>query len=128
MPLIEASARGETVEFDRPAFAQIDRTWGRPTGDPDPLVSITKGPIRAFQPTAPGKEGEVEFYDHAQDPWEARNLAQPGPDGVRRLPEPIHAAVQEYLAMPPAAWGAPVDVELDEMELHQLKALGYVVQ
>lgn len=128
MPLIEASARGETVEFDRPAFAQIDRTWGRPTGDPDPLVSITKGPIRAFQPTAPGKEGEVEFYDHAQDPWEARNLAQPGPDGVRRLPEPIHAAVQEYLAMPPAAWGEPVDVELDEMELHQLRALGYVVQ
>lgn len=128
VPLMLAAARGEKVELDRPVFAEIDRTWGRPSGDPDPLVAITEGPIRAFQPVAEAKRGEVEIYDHTDDPREARNLAQPGPDGVRRLPEPIEAAVQAYLAMPPAAWGAPSDVELDEMELHQLKALGYVVQ
>jgi arylsulfatase A-like enzyme len=124
LPLVEAAARGEEIAFDRPAFAQIDRTWGRPTGDPDPLVAITKGPIRALKPVAAQAAGTAEYYDHGSDPWEKKNLAAaPGSP----LPPDIAKAIDDYLALPPVAWGAK-EVELDEMELHQLRALGYVIQ
>jgi arylsulfatase A-like enzyme len=123
VPLIEAAAKGQPSGFDRPAFAEIDRTWGRPTGGSDPLVSITKGPIRAMQASAPEKTGEVEYYDHGSDPWETKNLAS----NAGKLPDDIAGELERYRALPPV-WGAPKEVELDEMELHQLRALGYVVR
>lgn len=128
VPLIEAAANGSQADFDRPAFAQIDRSWGRPSADPDPLIMITRGDIRAFQPTMEGKQGEVEYYDHSTDPWEAKNLAVAGPDGRKSLPPEVDQAIRDYLAMPAVAWGGPQEVELNEMELNQLRALGYVIQ
>jgi arylsulfatase A-like enzyme len=124
VPLIQAAAKGEKSGFDRPAYAQIDRTWGRPSGDPDSLLSVTKGTIRAFQPLSEDKQGDLEFYDHSADPWEAKNLAKKGGE----LPPEIAQAIRDYETMPPVAWGSPKEVELDEMELHQLRALGYVVR
>jgi arylsulfatase A-like enzyme len=128
MPLIRAAAKGEASGFDRPAFAQIDRTWGRPTMDPDPLVSVTKGSLRAFQATAEGKTGNAELYDHATDPWEKENLATEDGSGGKKLPPELAELVKGYVAQPAVAWGAPVDVQLNEMELNQLRALGYVVK
>lgn len=127
LPLVQAAAKGERVEFDRPAWAQIDRAWGRPTMDPDPLVAVTKGSLRAMQPTAPDKVGKAELYDHASDPWEKNNLAVADADGNRKLPPDLAALVDEYLAQPRVTWGTPSEVELNEMELNQLRALGYVI-
>jgi len=128
IPLIEAAGRGETAPFDRPVFAEIDRSWGRPSADPDLLVSVAQGPYRAMRPLQPAKAGEVEYYDHTSDPWEAKNLAASKNGGNGALPPELARALDGYLDQPPVAWGKPKEVELDEMELSQLKALGYVIK
>jgi arylsulfatase A-like enzyme len=128
VPLIQAAGKGETIPFDRPAFAEIDRTWGRPTGDPDLLVAITQGPYRAMRPLLPARADEVEYFDHTSDPWEAKNLALTANGGNGALPPELSQALDAYLQEPPVAWGKPKEVELNEMELSQLRALGYVVK
>jgi arylsulfatase A-like enzyme len=128
LPLIEGAGKGESAAFDRPAFAQIDRTWGRPTGDPDPLVAVTQGPFRAMRPLTPGTEPAVEYFDHTNDPWEAKNLAAAKNGGTGALPPELTQTLDDYSNKPPVAWGGPKDVKLDEMELNQLRALGYVIQ
>lgn len=128
LPLIEAAARGDSVAFDRPAFAEIDRAWGRPNKDSDRLIAVTQGPYRATRQLAPGKEQDVEYYDHSQDPWEAKNLALPKYGGTRTLPLELAQSLDGYLSLPPATWGEPREVHLDEMELNQLRALGYDIK
>jgi arylsulfatase A-like enzyme len=127
LPLVAAAAKGEDPPFDRPAFAEIDRSWGRPQATPDPLVAITKGPFRAFQPTDPAKKSKVEYYDHTKDPWEKRNLASAKEGGNDTLPPDLEDPIQAYLALAPVQWGKPKEVQIDEMELNQLRALGYVI-
>ena len=128
LPLIEAAARGESVAFDRPVFSEIDRTWGRPKAAPDPLIAVTQGRYRATRALAPGKEHDVEYFDHAEDPWEAKNLALPKNGGSGTLPLELAQLLDGYLGMPPANWGEPREVHLDEMELNQLRALGYELE
>lgn len=127
LPLVEAAAKGETPPNDRAVFSQIDRSWGRPSADPDVLVALTQGNYRAMRPLAPGKEQEVEFFDITQDPWEAKNLAAPANGGQKLLPPELIYTLDAYLSSPPVAWGKPREVPLDEMELSALRALGYVV-
>jgi arylsulfatase len=128
LPLVEAAAKGETAPFPRPAFAQIDRTWGRPTGDPDPLIAVSQGQLRAMRAALPEKEKGVEYFDHTSDPWEAKNLAASKNGGDGSLPTELGQAIDTYLNEPPVTWGKAKEVELDEMELNQLRALGYVIQ
>jgi len=128
LPLVEAAANGETPAYDRPVFSEIDRSWGRPSADPDVLVAVTQGPYRAMRPLAAGKELEVEYFDHTQDPWEAKNLAAPANGGQKVLPPELVQSLDGYLNLPPVAWGKPTEVPLEEMDLSALKALGYVVK
>jgi arylsulfatase A-like enzyme len=128
VPLILAAARGEKATLERPAYAHLDRAWGRPSDPPDPLVTVTTEEFRAFQATAPGKESVAELYDRATDPWEKDNVAPKNESGGRTLPPEVAKLVQDYLALPPVAWGSPTEVELNEMELNQLRALGYVIK
>jgi arylsulfatase A-like enzyme len=128
LPLVQAAAKGQKSDFTRPAFQEIDRTWGRPSAEPDPLVGITQGSIRAMQPATPAKKSAVELYDHANDPWEKTNLAADDPGGGKKLPADVQKEIDDYLAMPSVAWGRPDEVQLNEMELQQLRALGYVIK
>jgi arylsulfatase A-like enzyme len=128
LPLIEAAARGESIAFERPVFAEIDRSWGRPNVESDRLIAVTQGRYRATRPLAPGKEQEVEYFDHTDDPAEAKNLALPKNGGTRTLPLELAQSLDGYLSLPPASWGKPRDVHLDELELNQLRALGYQVK
>ena len=41
----------------------------------------------------------------------------------------LRALAEEYLDSPDPPWGSgPVEVELDDMEINQLRALGYAVE
>ncbi len=122
VPLIERAARGTPPPADvRPAYAQLDRTWGRVDTEPLPLVSVARGDLRLFHDvTTPER---AELYDHADDPKEQRNVAAQRPDDVRAL----RVLAEQYLATPAPEWGAPGEVPLDEMRLNQLRALGYVL-
>jgi len=128
VPLIEAAARGEEPTWDGDGdesltrFAHLDQTWGRSEIDPRPLVTVQEGRYRLHQVLAPG--GRVgELYDVRADPTETVNLAAERPEEVKRL----LGLVKEYIETPPPSWGLPENVELGEMELVQLRALGYVV-
>jgi arylsulfatase A-like enzyme len=133
VPLIEAAASGTTsAEPPRPYYSDIDRKWGRPTADPEPLVAVTLGDLRLIQPldatlARSSEEDAAEIYDRARDPAEKEDLVAGG-DG--NLSPELRQALDAYLAIEPgsASWGAPPEVQLQEMELNQLRALGYVIQ
>ena len=124
LPLIRAAA-GESTDdaraiAERPAFAQMDRTWGREKAESQPLVAVTEGRYRLIHPVTP--PGQDELFDWQADPREQRNLATEDPERVAAMTK----LVVTYLASSASSWGAPQEVEIDEMRLEQLRALGYV--
>ena len=124
LPLIRGtvaqSTGEETMLGGRPAFAHLDRTWGREDVNARPLVSVTSGRYRLFHPvTPPGKD---QLFDLGTDPQEQADLVQDQPQLVESLREEI----ARYLQDSEAPWGAPREVEIDEMHLGQLRALGYM--
>jgi len=124
LPEIRSAARGEAADRDAsPRFAQIDRFWGRTQEDGRPVVSITDGPFRLIHHvTSPDDD---ELYDHRDDPTEQRDVAADRPERVTRL----RARVESHLERAAAPWGggAP-EVEIEDMLLRQLRALGYDVE
>lgn len=120
VPLIHAAANGGVVPEDlaaRPAFSELDQTWGQVRMPPRPMVAIVNGRHRMIQWL---HDGTVELYDHDVDPLEQTNLAEKDPAAV----EALKGQIARY-AEKTALWETP-KVELDEMRLLQLKALGYV--
>jgi choline-sulfatase len=126
MPLLLGAsgvAPPATDAIERPAFSQLDRGWGRPNAQPDPLVAVTAGDLRLFLPVH-NPDG-AELYDLGEDPVESRNLAQERPDAAA----PLRALASDYLEAAKSPWGAePDEVKLDHMRLEQLRALGYVIR
>jgi arylsulfatase A-like enzyme len=123
VPLIEAALEGRAVtptdNGSATAVGYIDRTWGNREEPPKPTVSITRDGQR-FILRAPD---HVELYEHATDPTEQRNLVEERPEEVERL----RAEAEQVIAVEPP-WGETPKIELDEMYLEQLRALGYVVK
>ncbi len=118
------AAAGEQPPADgtRAVFSQIDRNWGRPSQDPNPLIAVTEGDLRLFLPT--NNPDRSELYDLGADPSEARDLAGQRPADVRAL----RSVADSHLSAATSPWGeAPNEVELDRMRLDQLRALGYVI-
>ncbi len=123
LPLILAAARGEPQEPLAPqtAEAALDRTWGRVGGKPTLELSVTEWPWRLL--AIPGDPDRVELYRLAEDPEERNDLAEDRPEVVARLLARVEAAV----AGEPLP-GARHEVELDDLRLQQLRALGYVIK
>lgn len=122
-PAIEAAAAGEEdpEAAARPVMAQINVNWGRDVPEKR-LVSLTQGSWRViFDPEDP--QASAELYDLATDPGEQEDLAARHPERVAELLEPARAR----LARTPEA-SLSKDVEVDALQLQQLRALGYVVE
>jgi arylsulfatase A-like enzyme len=102
-------------------FAHIDQAWGRTKRPPRPMVAVNEGAWRLIYRT--DRPARPELYEIYGDPLEQVNRATDEPEVLSRLTD--HA--REYFERPPAPWGDAVDVELDEEELQQLRALGYDV-
>jgi arylsulfatase A-like enzyme len=115
---------GSAVEgaADRqPDFAQLDRTWGIVRKEPSPIVAVRKGSHRLIHDPV-GTERD-RLYDLARDPRGLLDVAEANPELTQQLTREI----QRYLERG-VAWDKGVPrVELDEMELMQLRALGYAV-
>ncbi len=110
------------VEEEPPIYAHLDRTWGVLSKEPAPLVAVSEGPYRLLRDVSEPRKDRL--YDISADPAEKRNLSEE-PDGVRAS---LTERTSEYLDAG-VAWreGAP-RVELDDMSLRQLRALGYAVE
>lgn len=128
VPEILAAARSEEMPVERPpAIAHLDRNWGQPQGSLAlDAVAVEQGGFRMVRRNQ-GRDGSVlieELFDRHSDPDEMRNVIGEHPEEADRL----RALVDAYLDSPPSSWGVEVPtVELDEMELNQLRALGYAI-
>jgi len=127
LPLIEHAA-GLTAEAppelaSRPIFSELDRNWGATKKVPDPLVAVTDGNLRFFLPIA--KPEAAQLFDSSSDPGETSNLSKERAEDVARL----RKLADGYLQQSQSPWGkAPEHIEIDEMRLNQLRALGYIIK
>jgi arylsulfatase A-like enzyme len=127
LPLV-ARAAGLAAEVpeelaSRAVFSQLDRSWGSPGVPSDPLVAVTQGGLRLFLPALQPKAARL--FDRAADPGERKNVIADRSEDADRLRKLADA----YLADAQSPWGGkPSEVELDELRLNQLRALGYVIK
>ncbi|MGI9592650.1 MAG: sulfatase [Myxococcota bacterium] len=126
LPTILASA-GVAVETDpetdrRPtAISQLDRYWGQ-RDKTKPLVAVVEGPKRLMWWADDSEPSEL--YDTDTDPGERNNLYDPDSEESQRLRE----LARQYYESGESPWGVePIEVEIDELMLNQLRALGYEI-
>ena len=128
VPLMLAAGTSEPPSEEAEAlakrnlFSQLDLSWGRVGIDSDPLVSMLKGDYRVISRNS--VEGQEWLFDHSVDPLEKNNLAKQQPELMGELKAEIQAYLDDQAEDPVET----EDVELTEMRLHQLRALGYVVE
>jgi arylsulfatase A-like enzyme len=104
--------------------AHLDRTWGRRDVEPRSIIAITQHPYRLIVPDEENELDEIELYNVESDPTEQKDLAQLDLDTV----EELSRYAQDYFEDQIAPWGDEERVELDEMHLRQLRALGYEIE
>jgi arylsulfatase A-like enzyme len=122
VPEILASARGEQTDgAGEPAIAHLDQTWGRPQVDPAPTVAVSEGALRYVRSLQNGRKIE-QLFDATEDPKELRDHAPRDAEAVERLSK----QADSYLELQPT-WGKVPSKTLSELELGQLRALGYAV-
>ena len=110
-------------EEDPMVFSQLDQTWGQIGQAPQSIVAVTNKSYRLIhRSTAPGLD---ELYDRDHDPLEQRNLVKQEPDIATGLQAAITAHLEETREAP---WGdSSMQIELDDLDLNQLRALGYSI-
>jgi arylsulfatase A-like enzyme len=125
VPEILAAARGEPVRDDgAPSFAHLDQNWGQRDREPAPTVAVTEAGYRYVMSPLPQGRTREELFDGGSDALERRNLLAEQPEVAERL----RALARSYLESPPAPWGVETPtLEMDEIQLNQLRALGYAV-
>ncbi len=126
VPLVLAAAGhapAPSIEgLERPAFAQINQRWGKRSREPNPVIGVSYGDYQLFRPVLNPERSE--FYDRSTDPGEHNNLYASDPERVAVL----DALADEYVNSAASPWGrTPETIELNEMQLGQLRALGYMV-
>jgi arylsulfatase A-like enzyme len=129
VPDILAAVRGEPAADDvLPAFAYLDQNWGKREVDEAPTVAVAEGRFRyVMAPVQHGKAGASKLevlFDAEADARELESVLETHPEVAERFRE----MVDRHLATEPASWGvdAPT-LEIDEIRLQQLRALGYKV-
>jgi arylsulfatase A-like enzyme len=119
-----ATPPAPTAPLVRPVYSQLAKGWGRPKHESTQIVAVTDGSRRFI--TRIGEPDGDELFDHGEDPSEQRNLIRES----SAAPEDLRALVEAYAESggePP--WGTQAgEVELDELRLNHLRALGYVIQ
>ena len=74
--------------------------------------------------TLPQGQQQEELFDAGDDALELRDVLEARPEAAERL----RALARAHLESPPAPWGAEVPtLEMDELQLNQLRALGYAL-
>ena len=89
--------------------------------DPLPIVAIREGDYRLVHRIDDSRPDEL--YDLSTDPGERESIAADRPEVAARLRE---RARRHYEL--PGAWSSAPTVELNEMDLGQLRALGYAIE
>lgn len=104
-------------------FAHLDRSWGQQSQPSRPTVAVVEDGFRYVFNRAPDGAVDAQLYDANSDPLERADVIATHPDRA----EDLRAQAEIYLdESPPPPWGeGATSVEIDAMELNQLRALGY---
>jgi arylsulfatase A-like enzyme len=122
VPDMLASARGQRpAGAEAVAVAHLDRNWGQRGRPPNPVVAVAEGSLRYVR-AQDGDRTVEELFDAQQDPAELDDRSERDPEALARL----RTIADAYLDEEPT-WGEAPTRELDELELHHLRALGYVI-
>jgi len=122
VPDILARARGEARRApERTGVAHLDQTWGQRSMAPRATVAVADGRYRYVRTTGPRGDKE-ELFDASEDPAELVERSAQDPETLARLKR----LADGYLASEPR-WGAAPRREIGELELNQLRALGYAI-
>jgi arylsulfatase A-like enzyme len=123
VPEIVAAVRGEAPTREVPAaFAHLDRYWGQAIERSAPMVAVSQDGIR-YVTLRDGPRVTEDLFDAKLDPKELSSVLAERPEEAARM----RSLVDAYLASPPAFSETPEKLELDEIQLNQLRALGYAV-
>ena len=122
VPEILAGARGQaSPEAEPTAIAHLDQSWGRRGAAPEPTVAVARGSLRYVRLPNRGRSLE-RLFDSERDPRELHDRAAEDRQALERL----RAVADLYLEGAPP-WGEAPKRDVDELELNQLRALGYVI-
>ena len=116
---LNAGSTEQPAPEDATQIAHIDRGWAQEISKSRANVSLSQGSHRLLY-----DQTRVALFDASADPWEQRDVADEHPELVSRL----RALAESYLEKTPPWDGGTPRVELDDMQLGQLRALGYVVE
>jgi arylsulfatase A-like enzyme len=123
VPAILAAARGEQAPVDAaPAIAHLDRHWGHPRSGSSPTVAVVEDGLR-YVTREDGPVRREELFDAKTDPLEQHNLLAERSEDAARL----RGLAEQYLGSELSWSEAPPTLELDEVQLNQLRALGYAL-
>ena len=116
-----ASPEHAPEDLARPVVSHLDQHWGG-RAEAREWVSLTDGDSRLILQS--DHPNSVAFYDRSSDPGEAMNRAAENPPELK----PMLEWVDRYLKDSEPPWGVESPtIEIDELRLHQLRALGYRV-
>ena len=128
LPTILAHAnREDPGKDDRQAVAHLDRRWGQPKseapGSVQDTVAVVEGPFRLVRVPQPSGEFRDRLFDSRRDAGsELENVIEEHPEVAERLRE----RAMHYLENSQSPWTeSNPEVEIDEMQLNLLRALGY---
>jgi arylsulfatase A-like enzyme len=107
---------------DRAVFSQLDLSWGKVDAPSDSITAIVKGDHRAI--VRQTQEAQQWLFDRSSDPMELKNVVAEQPEVYADL----RSEIQAFLDYEPENAVETREIELDDMALHQLRALGYVVE
>jgi len=126
VPELLAAMRGEPLpERERPAIAHLDQHWGQRQRESAPHVVLADGDMRFSYTTVPNQPPILELFDASEDPDELKNVLSKHPEMAERLRELTRTYIDHS---PDPPWGdAAPPLEIDEIQLNQLRALGYQI-
>ncbi len=124
VPEILAAARREAAPEDgATAIAHLDTSWGQRVETTAPMVAIREGHFRYVQFRNPMGQIREQLFDADADARELDNRLAEEPAVAERL----RGEADRYLASRPVWEGETQPLELDELQLNQLRALAYAV-
>ena len=125
LPDILAAGRGQTSEeaYQREAFTHLRQGWGQRTkANMQSTFALASGDLRYVKQVV-GSETLEELFDARSDPKELRDFSEERSEAL----ESMRLRASELAEIEPV-WGKPETRDLSELELNQLRALGYEIE
>ena len=126
VPELLAAIRGssEAATDGAPSIAHLDQSWGQRVETTSPTVAVRERRYRYVQfRDAKGEIRSEELFDASRDARERENRLEAEGEVAGRM----RAHTDEYLKQKPSWKGAARPLEIDEIQLNQLRALGYAI-